>query len=100
MLSQSQVIKLIRENFDYLSSEYGITKIGLFGSYANSEFTEGSDIDLMVELQKPIGFKFLSLIEYLESLLGTSVDVMTKDGLENIRIKSVANDIKRNLIYV
>ena len=100
MLTQSEILKLIRENYKFLSSEYGVTKIGLFGSFAKNKIKDGSDVDILIELQKPIGFKFLKLVEYLENLLGTRVDVITKDGLENIRIKSVADDIRRNMLYV
>ena len=62
--------------------------------------TEDSDLDIVVEFNKPIGFKFNRLVEYLENLFGRKVDVLTKDGLENIRVKEVARNIERNLVYV
>ena len=100
MLTQTEAIKLIKEHYNFLSSEYGVTKIGLFGSLVKNEVTESSDVDIIVELQYPVGFKFFKMIDYLEQLLGTKVDVLTKAGLDNIRIKNVANDIKRNIVYV
>ena len=41
----------------------------------------------------------LKLIEYLEALLGKKVDLITKDGVETIRIPYIKESIKRGLIY-
>ena len=100
MLTQTKAIKLIREQYNFLSSEYGVKQIGIFGSLAKDESTESSDVDIIVELKDPVGFKFFKMIDYLEKLLGTKVDVLTTAGLDNIRIKKVADDIKRNIVYV
>jgi predicted nucleotidyltransferase len=62
--------------------------------------TEDSDLDIVVEFKKPIGFKFNRLVEYLENLFGRKVDVLTKDGIKNIRVKEVARNIERTLVYV
>lgn len=54
--------------------EYGVQKIGLFGSYAKSRAHESSDVDLVIEFEHPIGFRFVDLAEYLEKVLGLKVD--------------------------
>ena len=100
MTTHNTILTLIKEKYPYLSTEFGIEKIGVFGSAAKGIEREDSDIDIVVELKKPIGLKFIELAEYLESLLNKRVDVLTRDGIENIRIKSIAEDIKRNIIYV
>jgi len=41
----------------------------------------------------------IGLIDYLEKLFDRKVDVLTSEGVKNIRVKKVAEDIKRNLIY-
>ena len=51
-----------------LASEYGVKRIGLFGSYARDASTEKSDIDLVVEFSHPIGFRFVEFADYLEGL--------------------------------
>jgi predicted nucleotidyltransferase len=58
-------------------SEYGVKRIGLFGSHAKGAPSERSDVDLVVEFARPIGLKFIEFAEYLESLLGKKVDVLT-----------------------
>jgi len=100
MDDRDKVFKLIRENYDYLSTEFGVKKIGLFGSTAKGTATKESDVDIFIEFNRPIGFKFVRLVNFLEELLGEEVDVITKDGLNNIRIKKVAENIKASLVYV
>mgnify|MGYP002338706452 CR=1 FL=1 len=40
---------------------YGVKEIGLFGSFSEDLYSENSDIDLLVVLEKPIGWRFLYL---------------------------------------
>ena len=100
MTIKNEAIEKIRSQYSHLSSEYGVEKIGLFGSVAAGTDNEKSDIDLFIELRRPVGLKFIKLAEYLESILGRKVDLITRDGLENIRVREVAEDIRRTLIYV
>lgn len=100
MAALDSTIATIRESYPYLSREYGVTRIGVFGSVAKKVEGKDSDVDLVVEFAKPIGLKFIELTDYLEAVLGRKVDVLTREGIENIRIKKVADDIKRTIIYV
>ena len=95
-----EVIKKIKSQYPYLSSEFGIKRIGVFGSVAKQADSDQSDIDLVVEFERPIGLKFISLAEYLEKLFGRNVDILTKDGIRNIRVKRVSTDIEKDIIYV
>ena len=56
----------------YLREKYGVKKIGVFGSYARGEERRRnpSDIDILIELEKPIGWEFFYLKDYLEKKLG------------------------------
>src|SRR5574337_908538 len=99
-MDKDKILRLMKENYSVLMTEYGVSRIGIFGSVVKGNITEDSDLDIVVEFKKPIGFKFIRLVEYLENLFGKKVDVITKDGIENIRVKEVAKNIKRNLIYV
>lgn len=95
-----QLKQVIREQYPYLKTHFGIRRIGLFGSFATGTASPASDIDLVVEFDKPIGFKFMTLAEYLKNKLGRKVDLLTPDGLASIRVKSVAEKIKKSITYV
>lgn len=68
--------------------------IGLLGSYARSEQTEESDIDLLIEFEKPVGFfKFIELEDHLSEKLGVKVDLVTPDALKPIIEPYVMEDV-------
>jgi hypothetical protein len=100
MAIKDDTIKKLKGHYKYLSSEFGVKRIGLFGSVAARTDKEESDIDLIVEFKRPIGLQFINFVEYLETMLGRKVDVMTMDGIENIRVKKAAEEIRKTLIYV
>ena len=100
MPTKEQIVKLLREKYPYLAAEYGVKKIGIFGSYAKGRPDETSDVDIIVQFEHPIGFKFIELVEYLEHLLGKRVDVLTLAGLQGIRVARVAQDITESIVYV
>jgi hypothetical protein len=100
VLKREDIIKILRNNYPHLTSEYGVKRIGLFGSYARNQPTETSDVDLVVEFDRPIGFRFVEFTEHLERLLGKQVDVITPAGLQGIRIERIAKNIKENTVYV
>ena len=100
MLTKKKIADILLENSPYLASEYGVKRIGLFGSYAKGTATESSDIDLVVEFEHPIGFRFIEFSEYLEAILGKRVDVLTDAGIQGIRIPHVAQNIKESIVYV
>ncbi len=100
MLTRERVVDLLREQSAYLASEFGIRKIGLFGSFAKGQPGEQSDIDIVVEFERPIGLRFMELVEYLETLLGRKVDILTPTGVQSIRRRTVAKSIAESIVYV
>ncbi len=100
MPTREQILALLKQNQAYLSTEYGVKRIGLFGSYAKGHPGDESDVDIIVEFERPIGFRFVELAEYLEQLLGRDVDVLTPAGIQGIRIAHIARDITESIVYV
>ncbi len=100
MLTKDTLVQLLQREQAYLTAEFGVSKIGLFGSYAKGQPNETSDIDILVEFERPIGFRFLDLVDYLEAVLGRKVDVLTPAGIQNIRIDRVAKSIAESIVYV
>ncbi len=100
MLTKEKITEILREKYPYLASEYGVKRIGVFGSYAKGSPTEASDVDIVVEFERPIGLRFVAFAEYLESLLGKSVDVLTPTGIRDIRVDRIAESIQESVVYV
>lgn len=94
MNSGNEILIKLRELKPNLYKEYSVKKIGLFGSFSNDTFDEQSDIDLLVELEKPIGWKFFTLEIYLEKIFNRKIDLVTKNGLKEQIKKKILNQVK------
>ncbi len=100
MLTLQQVTDSLRQQMPYLSAEYGITRLGIFGSYAKGVAHEKSDIDLVAEFKTPLGLRFVEFTDYLEQLFHMPVDVLTPAGIQAIRNVNVARAIQESIVYV
>jgi len=96
-----RIMRILKDHKEELERRFSLKKIGVFGSYTREEQTPESDIDIYVEFDiKNLTFdKYLELIDYLEKLLGRKIDLITKYGVETIRIPYIKEEIKRSLIY-
>ena len=65
-----------------LVSNYHINSIGLFGSIVREDFTNDSDIDIIVDFTKPIGIEFIDLANQLELELNRKVELVSKNGIK------------------
>ncbi len=96
-----RILNVLRKHKKEIEKRFSVKKIGVFGSIVREEHTEQSDIDIYIEfdLQTLTYEKYLELFEYLEKLFDRRIDLITKDGVETIRIPYIKNEIKRNVIY-
>ena len=99
VLTSKEIISILNEKKNILERDT-VKKIGLFGSFTKDKQNKNSDIDLIVEFGNPDLDNFMNLVDYLENLFGRKVEVLTPIGVDTIRIKEVAEDIKRSVIYV
>lgn len=96
MRSKDELIGELKRLKASLAKTYPIASIALFGSFARSEQTPESDIDILVELNGQIGSRFFDLAEELEASLGQKVDLVSKKGIKPRYFKSIESD----LVYV
>lgn len=96
MNKSKEINSLLFEHKKELMKKYKIKRIGIFGSYSRGDQTDNSDIDILVEFEKPIGLEFVILAEELEEILKRKVDLVSKGAL-NPRAWQV---IKEDLYYV
>jgi predicted nucleotidyltransferase len=86
MLTQDYILNKLKELKPILYKDYSVKQIGLFGSFINDTFSADSDIDILVEFEKPIGWRYFSLEIYLEKVFERKIDLVTKNALkEQIR---------------
>jgi hypothetical protein len=80
-MDKERVLGLLNSHRNRLD-EFAVKALFLFGSVARGEATPESDVDLLVEFDRPVGlFTLLKLQSYLEELLGCSVDLGTPNSL-------------------
>ena len=65
-----------------LSDKYGVDTLGLFGSIVRDDFTDESDIDIIVTFSRRVGIEFIDLADELESILKRKVDLVSKNGVK------------------
>lgn len=99
ILTKKKIIEILKKEHPYLSEKYGVEKIAIFGSFAKGFQRKRSDIDILVELKKPLGLDFMELAYHLEDLLGKKVDIATFNCFKNPRYKHIAENIEKSLIY-
>jgi predicted nucleotidyltransferase len=102
--SVEEVKAILKKELPYLREKYGVEGILLYGSFAKGNPKKTSDVDILVDIRKPIGLGFVALAELLEDKLGRKVDIATlahyKRSFGNPRYKHIAEDIRKSMIYV
>jgi uncharacterized protein len=82
-MKRDAVIQILKQQEAELARQFGVKKLLLFGSVVRDEATSISDVDLLVEFDKPVGyFGLFALQDHLEKLLGCPVDLGTPDSLK------------------
>jgi uncharacterized protein len=81
-MSRDQILAAIREHEADLRTDHGVRTLTLFGSLARDEAKDTSDVDLIVEFDRPTGyFGLVRLQLFLQTLLGQPVDLGTPGSL-------------------
>jgi predicted nucleotidyltransferase len=98
MITKKQIKERITSNA-MLIRQYGISKIGLFGSYARQQQQEDSDIDILIDFEgnKETFDNFMAICDLLEQLFsGHKVEIVTTGGLSPY----IGPHILQNVEYV
>jgi len=94
MRTFEEIRNIIDANKEKIEGDYKVKRIGVFGSYAAGKQKEESDIDMLVEFRQAIDFfEFIDLQEYLETILGAHVDMVTKNALKPYIGRQILNEV-------
>jgi len=99
MTTKGEILDFLTRNKQYFRDQFGIVKIGLFGSYAKDEQTDGSDIDLIVEFANNTPNLFdvkNELKEYIKEKFNIQVDIAREKYLKPV----YRDTILQETIYV
>ncbi len=89
--------KVLKDHKVELEEEYGVSEIGIFGSYVEGKQRETSDVDILVEFRKTVDlFSFVHLKNHLSDLLGANVDLVMKRALK----PNIGKRILRQVVYI
>lgn len=84
MKTLDEIRRMLEVQKEYLATNYGVTVIGVFGSYVRGEQGLDSDVDILIELERPPRISLIGLVElehYLSDVLGVKADVAIKENL-------------------
>ena len=96
-MKRDEVLAIVTAHREKLQ-ELGVKSLELFGSVARNEAGSDSDVDFLVEFDRPVGlFRFIEVRLYLEDILGCSVDMGTQDALREHLREPVLKDAIRAL---
>lgn len=94
MTTRNEILAKLKELKPTLRRDYAVKEIGLFGSFSDDTFTDESDIDILVELEQPIGWKFFTLEIYLEKVFGRKIDLVTKNAIKDQIKDNILQQVK------
>lgn len=96
MKTLQDITTILKNHKNDFQSKYHVSELAIFGSYSRGDNTEESDLDIMFDYDKQIGWEFLKFASELEMLLNMKVDLVSKKGIK----PKYYHYIEKDLIYV
>jgi hypothetical protein len=96
MKTLEEIKSILAKNKSRLYKDFSVTELAVFGSYSRNDQTEESDLDILVDFDRPVGLEFIELAFELERLLDLKVDLVSKNGIK----PRYFDFVKEELIYV
>jgi len=96
MKSREEVLEILATVKPELRREFKVRRIGLFGSYARSQQSPDSDVDVLVEVDPSIGLRFVTLAERIEKHVGLRTEVVSSRAIKPRHRKLIESEV----IYV
>ncbi|MDY6936752.1 MAG: nucleotidyltransferase family protein [Cyanobacteriota bacterium] len=94
-MKSDEVITILAAHREQLKA-MGVKSLNLFGSVARDEARPDSDVDFLVEFDRPVGlFEFIEVRLYLQDILGCDVDMGTENALREHLREPVLEDVVR-----
>lgn len=96
-MRQREILRTLTRFRESRRDEFGIVRIGVFGSVARGEMADASNVDVVVEIAEPDLLTLVAIKQELEDLLGQPVDIVRYRERMNPFLKQ---RIEQEAIYV
>lgn len=96
MSSLASIQQILAQIKPELKQKFFVDTIGLFGSIVRNDFTDKSDVDIIVDFTQPIGIEFIDLADFIENKLNKKVDLVSRNGVKD----KYFHQIESEIIYV
>ncbi len=95
-MNRQHILAVLAERQPEIAGRFAVRRLALFGSAARDELRDGSDVDVLVEFEGRATYRgYFDLKDYLEALLGRTVDLVTEGGLKPRARRHVERDLVR-----
>jgi len=94
-MTRDEVLNFLRQHKEEFKERFSVSRIGLFGSFLRGGDDEGSDVDILVEMDHPTFDHYMDLKFFLEEQLHRPVDLVLADTVKP-RLKAI---IAREVAY-
>lgn len=92
--TKEQLLTFLQNKKQDFRQEFTLQKLGIFGSFARGTATDESDIDLVVELEKPDLYNLIGIKQAVEEIFGGKVDVVRlRPRMNNMLKKRIEQDV-------
>lgn len=93
MRNLKEITAILADHKTELELKFKVKALRIFGSYVRGDYTQSSDLDVIVDFTEPVGFEFIHLADYLEKILEMPVDLTTEDAIKPNRLRYVKEHI-------
>lgn len=91
-MTRDTVLEILNEHQQQLREQYGVKSLAIFGSVARNEAETASDVDLLVEFDRPIG---------LLHLIGTQLHIQELLGIDRVDLvlrRAILPELKEEIL--
>ena len=90
----AELLTLLRSAKNHLAAHFPIRSLGVFGSVARGEARPDSDIDILIEFSRPIGWEIVDIQQYLEGITKRHVDLVTPGAVKPLMKEYIYNELQ------
>lgn len=95
MYTTEEILNILKKKKPELQKRYPISELGIFGSYARGDYTDQSDIDILVDFDDRIdGFDYIRLAHDLEDIFQQKIDIVSRGGIKPQYLPYVEKNLK------